>query len=167
MVRRANQREHLRRVSERRRAAGRPEADRNSARTVIAASVLAGVSAVIVSFITGLGSSVQGFVTDVLTDERKPAAAAPPHTKPAVPLKGVAIPEEGGTFLVSEQRVTSPEDRAEVIHGTETPGEWERLLRKITVFRVSGTVDDKEYTDFWGADESGQGRLLFSREERK
>lgn len=37
----------------------------------------------------------------------------------------------------------------------------------VGVFRVSGTVDDKEYTDFWGADGSGQGRRLFSREERK
>lgn len=37
----------------------------------------------------------------------------------------------------------------------------------VGVFRVSGTVDDKEYTDFRGADESGQGRRLFSREERK
>lgn len=296
MVRRANQREHLRRVSERRRAAGRPEADRNSARTVIAASVLAGVSAVIVSFITGLGSSVQQLVTDVLTDEKKPAASAPPHTEPAVPLKVVAIPEGGGSFLVSEQHVTRPEDRSVLINGATTQEEWERLLRKIKatsinmtsykvavtnvssspvrvvdivpvitrrsgaidttmieplggeasdsipvrlnldnrypkftqngkpyftrqsqvlkagegfvmaveakllgreyveyhlkvdyldkkgsqrslevnepgtgvgVFRVSGMVDDKEYADYWGADKSGQGRRLFSREERE
>ncbi|MFI6896953.1 hypothetical protein ACIBM4_22895 [Streptomyces sp. NPDC050256] len=283
-------------MSERRRATGRPEADRNSARTVIAASVLAGVSAVIVSFITGLGSSIQGLVTDVLTDEKKPAASAPPHAEPAVPLKVVAIPEEGGTFLVSEQRVTSPEDRAVLINGATTQEEWERLLRKIKatsihktaykvavtnvssstvrvvdivpvitrrtaaidttmieplggtesdsipvqlnldnrypkftqngkpyftrqsqvlkagegfvmaveakllgreyaeyhlkvnyldkkgnprslevnepgtgvgVFRVSGTVDDKEYADYWGAEKDGRGRRLYSREERK
>ncbi|WP_261991326.1 hypothetical protein [Streptomyces sp. OR43] len=231
----------------------------------------------------------------MLTDEKKPAATAPPHTEPAVPLKVVAIPEKGGSFLVSEQRVTSPEDRAEVIRGAETPEEWERLLRKIKatsihmtaykvavtnvsspvrvvdilpvitrrtaaidttlieplggmasnsipvrlnldnrypkftqngkpyftrqsqvlkagegfvmaveakllgreyveyhlkvnyldkkgsqhslvvnepgtgvgVFRVSGMVDDKEYADYWGADESGQGRRLLSREERE
>ncbi|MFE9858860.1 hypothetical protein [Streptomyces sp. NPDC005780] len=127
-------------MSERRRAEGRPEADRNSARTVIAASVLAGVSAVIVSFITGLGSSVQGFVTDVLTDEKKPAASAPPHTEPAIPLKVVAIPEEGGTFLVSEQRVTSPEDRAVVIHGAQTQAEWEHLLRKIKATSINMTA---------------------------
>ncbi|MFE9818315.1 hypothetical protein [Streptomyces sp. NBC_00236] len=37
----------------------------------------------------------------------------------------------------------------------------------VGVFRVSGSLDDKEYTDFWGADESGQGRRLYSREERE
>ncbi|MFI6966147.1 hypothetical protein [Streptomyces sp. NPDC050255] len=250
----------------------------------------------IVSFITGLGSSIQGLVTDVLTDEKKPAASAPPHAEPAVPLKVVAIPEEGGTFLVSEQRVTSPEDRAVLINGATTQEEWERLLRKIKatsihktaykvavtnvssstvrvvdivpvitrrtaaidttmieplggtesdsipvqlnldnrypkftqngkpyftrqsqvlkagegfvmaveakllgreyaeyhlkvnyldkkgnprslevnepgtgvgVFRVSGTVDDKEYADYWGAEKDGRGRRLYSREERK
>lgn len=140
MVRRANQREHLRRVSERRRAAGRPEADRNSARTVIAASVLAGVSAVIVSFITGLGSSIQGLVTDVLTDEKKPAASAPPLTEPAVPVKVVVMPEEGGSFLVSEQRVTSAEDRAVLINGATTQEEWERLLRKIKATSIHMTA---------------------------
>lgn len=140
MVRRANQREHLRRVSERRRAAGRPEADLNSARTVIAASVLAGVSAVIVSFITGLGSSIQGLVTDVLTDEKKPAASAPPLTEPAVPVKVVVMPEEGGSFLVSEQRVTSPEDRAVLINGATTQEEWERLLRNIKATSIHMTA---------------------------
>lgn len=140
MVRRTDQRDRLRRVSERRRTAGRPDPDRNSARTVIAASVLAGVSAVIVSFITGLGSSIQGFVVDVLSDEKKPAASAAPHTEPAVPVKVVVIPEEGGTFLVSEQRVTSAADRAVLINGATTPEAWDHLLRKIKATSTTTTA---------------------------
>lgn len=78
-------------------------------------------------------------------NEKKPAASAPPHAEPAVPLKVVAIPEESGTFLVSGQRVTSPEDRAVLINGATTQEEWERLLRKIkatsihmTAYKVAG-----------------------------
>ncbi|MFC5915793.1 hypothetical protein [Streptomyces pulveraceus] len=35
------------------------------------------------------------------------------------------------------------------------------------IFRVSGTLDDKEYTDYWGANEDGTAHRLYSVEERK
>lgn len=306
MARRTGQGERLRRVSERRRSTEGPQAERNSARAVITASVLAGVSAVIVGLITGLGSTLQDAVTDALSGDGKPAAAAPqdgtsaapasPRPEPAVPVKVAVIPEGGGTFLVSEHRVSGAADTYAVTHGNVTPEEWNSLLRRIRatsinktaykiavtnvssspvrvvdvvpvitrrsaalratmieplggeaedsvpvqldldkrspaftqagkpyftrtsqvlkagegfvmaveakllgkeyveyhlrvdyldakgeqrslqvkepdtpvgVFRVSGLVDDTEYADFWGPDEEGRGRRLYSREERK
>lgn len=151
MARRTGQGERLRRVSERRRSTDGPRAERNSARTVITASVLAGVSAVTVGLITGLGTTLQDAVTDALSGDGQPAAAAPqdgtspapaapqdgtspapaaPRPDPAVPVKVAVIPEEGGPFLVSEHRVTGADTDA-VTHGNATQEEWNSLLRKI------------------------------------
>lgn len=139
MVRQSGQRERLRRVSERRRGAGRSESHGNATRTAIVAAVLTGLSAVIVSVITGLGSSLQGFITDALFDEKGPAASAPPHSDPSTPIKVVVLPDEGGTYLVSEKRVESAEDKA-VLTGSATPETWNRLLRKIGAVTLNRTA---------------------------
>ncbi|MCX4732257.1 hypothetical protein [Streptomyces sp. NBC_01363] len=91
------------------------------------------------SFITGLGSSLQGIITDTLFDEKKPAASAPPHADPSTPITVVVLPEEGGTYLVSEKRATSAEDKA-VLTGESTPETWNRLLRKIGAVTLNKTA---------------------------
>lgn len=149
MARRTGQGERLRRVSERRRNTDGPPAERNSARTVITASVLAGVSAVIVGLITGLGTTLQDAVTDALSGDGKPAAAAPqdgtspapaaPRPDPAVPVKVAVIPEEGGPFLVSEHRVTGADTDA-VTRGDTSLEEWNSLLRKIRATSIHMTA---------------------------
>lgn len=139
MVRRTGQREHLRRVSERRRTGTEPESTRTTARTALVAAVVTGLSAVVVSLITGLGSSLQGFVTDALSGDDTPAASATPAPGTSPPLKVAVVPEEGGSYLVSDQRITDPEDRAQLT-GERTPASWKRLLRKIGAVSVSRTA---------------------------
>ncbi|WP_432102391.1 hypothetical protein [Streptomyces sp. bgisy091] len=120
------------------------------------AAILTGVSAVVVSLITGLGTSLQGLVTDTLFGEDEPAASASPN--PAPPASGSAAPEskpapppadgadpvavavlpgESSSWLVSEQRV-SPEDRA-VLTGPNDPVRLEQLLRRIDVVSLNAT----------------------------
>jgi hypothetical protein len=119
-------------MSERRQAAGRPEPRGNATRTAIAAAVLTGLSAVIVSLITGLGASIQGFVADSLSGEKKP-------TTTSGQVKVVVLPEEGGTFMVSERRATSAEDKA-VLTGGASPEAWNRLLRKLEVVSLTSNT---------------------------
>lgn len=129
MVRRTGGREHLRRVSERRRPVfSEPEVQRTSARTVLMAAVLTGVSAVVVSLITGLGSSLQGLVADTLFGEDKPAATARPVSKASSAVAVAVLPGESSAFLVSGQRV-SEADRA-VLTGPYDQAALGRLFRK-------------------------------------
>ncbi|MFF2009107.1 hypothetical protein ACFVWY_08545 [Streptomyces sp. NPDC058195] len=92
------------------------------------------------SLITGLGSSLQAFVTDSLSGGKKPAAAsASPRPGSSAQVKVVVIPGEGGTYLVSEKRATSAEDKA-VLAGAATPETWSRLLRKLDAVTVNMTA---------------------------
>lgn len=139
MARRTGQRGHLRRVSERHRTATEPESNKPSARTALVAAVLTGLSAVVVSLITGLGSSLQGFVTDALSGDDKPAASARPDPRASTPLEVAVVREEGGTYMVSDHKVTGAADRA-VLTGTRTPESWNHLLRKIAAVSVNKTA---------------------------
>ncbi|MFB6815637.1 hypothetical protein ACFCV8_13970 [Streptomyces sp. NPDC056347] len=127
-------------MSERRRAAGRPESGGNATRTAVAAAVLTGLSAVIVSLITGLGASVQGFVTDSLFGEKEPAAAsAPPRPGSSARVKVVVMPAGEGGFMVSEKRATSAKDKA-VLAGEAPPEAWNPLLRKLGVVSLTANT---------------------------
>ncbi|MEE1749507.1 hypothetical protein [Streptomyces sp. JV184] len=140
MVRRSGQRERLRRVSERRQGTERTESGGNAARTAIVAAVLTGVSAVIVSLITGLGSSLQGFVADALSGEEKPAASsAPPRPGSATPVKVVVIPGESSSWLVAKKRATSAEDKATLTRGGPLES-WNRLYRNIGAVSLTRTA---------------------------
>ncbi|MFF5170427.1 hypothetical protein OG483_00600 [[Kitasatospora] papulosa] len=117
-------------MSERRRpVSSEPEVQRTSARTVLMAAVLTGVSAVVVSLITGLGSSLQGLVADTLFGEDKPAATARPVSKASSAVAVAVLPGESSAFLVSGRRV-SEADRA-VLTGPYDQAALGRLFRKV------------------------------------
>ncbi|MFE9247970.1 hypothetical protein [Streptomyces sp. NPDC007088] len=126
-------------MSERRRTGTAPESAGTTARTALVAAVVTGLSAVVVSLITGLGSSLQGFVTDALSGDDKPAASAPAAARTSTPLKVAVVPEEGGSFLVADRKVTGSEDRA-LLTGERTPESWKRLLRRIGAVSVGRTA---------------------------
>ncbi|MFJ8450047.1 hypothetical protein [[Kitasatospora] papulosa] len=88
------------------------------------------MSAVVVSLITGLGSSLQGLVTDTLFGEDKPAATARPVSNTSSAVTVAVLPGESSAFLVSGQRVGDAADRA-VLTGPYDQPALNRLFRKI------------------------------------
>ncbi|NKI45545.1 hypothetical protein [Streptomyces physcomitrii] len=100
MVGRNGRRENLRRVAERRRRPDEPPTRLTPARNWLVAAVLAGLSAVIATTITGAGAFVEENIKSIFREEGH-QGTSPAEVKTAV------TPLEGGGLLVSAGRVTS------------------------------------------------------------
>ncbi|WP_406505723.1 hypothetical protein [Streptomyces sp. NBC_01602] len=140
MVRRVSQRERLQRVARRRRTPEQPPPNAGRALTGITTAVLAGISAVIVSLITGLGATAQQIVTDALFGEHgkgNATSSASPSAKSSAAIKVAVTLEDQGGSVVSEHRITTPQDK-KVMLGDSTPETFTRLYRKLRTTSVAG-----------------------------
>ncbi|MFJ8605671.1 hypothetical protein ACIRH0_00490 [Streptomyces sp. NPDC093675] len=140
MVRRVSQRERLRRVARRRRPPEQPPTKARRALTGLTTAILAGISAVIVSLITGLGSTAQKIVTDALFDEHgkgNVTSSASPSAKPSAAIKVAVTLEDTAGPVASEHRVTTSQDKA-VLLRRPTSESFERLYRKLHPTSVAG-----------------------------